>query len=149
MHNHLSLRINRLDGIITGIDVSGKVRHVLRGTACYLQGCIAILIIPEHAVGGFITHLHPFYVDTSCLQGIQYILGMIGNRLLHLIEVIVFPGSRNTLLSWVCPGIRVVEVNHQTHTELLGSPCLCYHIILSVPSILRIYPYTKADGVHA
>ena len=149
VHNHLSLRINRLDGIITGIDVSGKVSHVLRGTACYLQGSIAILIIPKHSVGGLVTYLYPLYVDTSCLQGIQNILGMIGNRLLHLLEVIVLPGSRNPLLGWVCPGIRVVEVNHQSHTELLSSPCLRHYIILSVPSILRIYPYTKTDGVHA
>ena len=149
MHNHLSLRINRLDGIITGIDISGKVCHVLRGTACHLQGSIASLIIPEHSVGSLVTNLYPLYVDASCLQGIENILGMIGNRLLHLLKIIVLPGCRNALFSWVCPGIRVVEVYHQSHTELLSSPCLCHHIILSVPSILRIYPYTKTDGVHA
>ena len=143
MHDDFCLRINFLYSIITGVDISSKIGCILR----YLTG-YSLIAIPEHSVAGFITHLHPLYVGyTSILQGCQHILCMISHSLFHLFGSIALPCSRNFLVARVSPGIRIVEVNHQTEAELLSSPSLGDDIILATPATFRIYPDTQTDGI--
>ena len=143
MHDDFSLWINRLYSIITGVNISSKVGCILR----YLTG-YSLIAVEEHSVAGFITHLHPLYVGyTFILQGCQHILGMISHSLFHLFGSIALPCGRNFLVTRVSPGIRIVEVNHQTEAELLSTPSLGDDIILATPATFRIYPDTQTDRI--
>ena len=143
MNDDLCLWINRLNSIITGVDISSKNGCILRHLTGY-----SLIAVEEHSVAGFIAYLHPLYVGyTSILQGCQYILGMISHSLFHLFGSIALPCSRNFLVARVSPGIRIVEVNHQTEAELLSSTSLGDDIILATPASFRIYPDTQTDRI--
>ena len=64
-------------------------------------------------------------------------------------EVVVLPCRRRVLLARIRPIVAVVEVDHQPHSECLGTLRLYYDILLSAPAVFRIHPYPQADRVEA
>ena len=64
-------------------------------------------------------------------------------------EVVILPSCRRVLLARIRPIVAVVEVDHQPHSECLGTLRLYYHVFLSAPSFFRVNPYPQSDRVEA
>ena len=142
MHDALSLRVHSLRSVVASVVESGVVAEVVVRRQAQR---------PQHTRRCLVANLNPFDVDAVLLEEAKHVCSVVSHGSLHLLEVVleVGPCSRNVLLARVSPRVRVVEVDHDTLTEILRAPRLCEHVLLIAPAVLRIYPHAESDRVHA
>ncbi len=156
MHHNLCFGIYFLHSLIASQLVSSIILGALGSTTRHGGRFICPrrtvdrtrILSPKHTIASLIAYLYPLHIYALCLQGIQNILGMSRYSLLHLLEAIVLPSRRNSLTIWIRPNIRVMEVNHNAHTQVLCPLSLGNDVLLSAPSAIRVHPNTESYRVN-
>ena len=145
MCGKVSRTVNACDGI------GNRVAPVSRWYGP--SGGGVLLHTPEHAVGGFVTHLHPAWGDAVLLQILQHFGGMMADILLDLLQGMSLPTQGNGLFGRVHPPVAIVEVNHDVHSEAFGTEAFFKHVLavapLAVSLCFGVNPYAATDGFAA
>ena len=130
MHNHFSLRINCLDGIITGIDISEKLAAFSEAHLSPVRAASPSLIA-EHCRRGFITYLYPLYIGYTSMPSGHSIHPWYDQHACFICSA--YSLSRQQELSAYTGQPRYQNSGSQSSvgTELLSTPCLCDDIILA------------------
>ena len=74
---------------------------------------------------------------------------MLGQCLLHLLVVHVFPCCGNVLLAGVGPPVAVVEVNHDGHVLQFGAQGHLQHVLFAAQTVCGIHPNAVSGGIQA
>ena len=111
---------------------------------------------PQHAVCYLVSHLYQLRLSSCRLHPYQRRLGVGIHTVAQCIHGVSGPIVRNELLARVCPGVGVVEVEHQLHAFLLNLFAEFYHIVdvlthtlalVRAQSLFRIHKEAHTDAV--
>ena len=113
---------------------------------------------PQQTVGDLVTHLYHIGGHSGLLHGLQHTTGIGIHTISERLSVGLLPGMRDELLPWVCPGVTVVEVEHQLHTGFLhlsaqfddiGQILADTLVLMTVWCVGGIYEEAHTDGIPA
>ena len=100
---------------------------------------------------GLVAYLYPAHLYPSLPDGQQHLACMVGEGLPQLAIRHLLPCGWYVLLPGIGPPVAVVEINHQGHAPVLGSPGHTHHIFfIAETSMLHwVYPYTQPNGIES
>ena len=145
------VREDALRGAVAGVDKAGvlfrvelAVAHMLRDwdvvRVKFRLAGLPPLRIPEQPVARLVADLHPFRLDAVILQVLQHLDRMVIQVLLHRLVVVSEPGGRNRLVLRVRPGVRIMEIHHDRHSQLLRPQAILQQILLIAHPRIRDFP---------
>ena len=111
MNDDLRAGINRLDGVVAGVDQAGE-----RG-----KSIGSITDRPQHATVDLVADLDPGHADAGGFQSVENALRMIGDVRLELGQRLASPCRRLCLMPRIGPRIAVMEINQDLLTLSRGA----------------------------
>ena len=135
----LSFRIYALYCIIAFIGQDGEIGRIAADLSYRMQ----------HAAVGLVADLHPLHIDSIVLEQLQSLFCVSLKSCCKLIYREICPCGRSLLVRRICPGVAVVEVDHDPHAEFLCALGLYKHVLLGAPASFWINPYTQAYRIES